>query len=249
MLQRLVLLLVLLALAPTAWAQETKSTDAATTPTLNRAEQHFIKRVAAFREENKQLDPNGRTIVFLGDSITEGFPLKELFPGLPVLNRGISSDRITAYPQDTIKRGIVNRMNESVFDCHPHAVFLLIGTNHMPRGEEPLGQLSADYRSLVLAMRERIPDLKVVIATLPPAGKAYTWGNTTKFNERAVPFNEMLREFAKEQNLPLIDLGKLLKDDDGLLREDFTGDGIHLKRPAYEIWAAEANKIIEHWDR
>src|SRR5262245_31378024 len=74
---------------------------------------HFTNRVRAFKEQNEQL----RYVVLLGDSITEGFDTEKYLPGRRVLNRGIGADVIgNALPEDD-RRGILRRMNESIFDC------------------------------------------------------------------------------------------------------------------------------------
>lgn len=51
-------------------------------------------------------------------------------------------------------------------------------------------------------------------------------------------FNDWLREFARRQDLPLLDLERALRADDTerYLRDEFTsGDGSHLNRAAYRI--------------
>src|ERR1043165_1927717 len=48
---------------------------------------------ARYRDANKQLAPpaaNEQRVVFMGDSITDGWKLAEYFPNQPYVNRGIS---------------------------------------------------------------------------------------------------------------------------------------------------------------
>ncbi|RYD73127.1 MAG: hypothetical protein EOP84_22040, partial [Verrucomicrobiaceae bacterium] len=67
----------------------------------------------------KESDQGG--VVFLGDSITQGWQsLGKDFPGMKSANRGISGDTT---------RGVLFRLKEDVIDVHPRAVVLLIGTN------------------------------------------------------------------------------------------------------------------------
>ena len=67
-----------------------------------------------------------QNVVLLGDSITEGFDVTKFLPGRRVLNRGIGGDVIgNALPADD-KRGILARLDESVFNCAATDVFLLI---------------------------------------------------------------------------------------------------------------------------
>lgn len=48
-------------------------------------------RMVARHEIFAQLPPDSGAIIFLGDSHTEGFPLNEMFPGLPVVNLGVGN--------------------------------------------------------------------------------------------------------------------------------------------------------------
>src|SRR5205823_9147885 len=74
-------------------------------------------------------DRDQRAVVFLGDSITQGWnSLAQDFPKLRPVNRGISGDT---------SRGIRYRLKEDVLDVHPRAVSLLIGTNDIALGGTP----------------------------------------------------------------------------------------------------------------
>jgi hypothetical protein len=84
---------------------------------LDRSRQEFIA-------ENAALDRNRRNIVFVGDSLTQGFKLKTYFPDLPVLNRGIVSDGGCDFPSGrSIYRGVTHRLDESIFNCNPSHLF------------------------------------------------------------------------------------------------------------------------------
>jgi hypothetical protein len=85
---------------------------------------HYVNRVKAFKEQNQQL----QHVVLLGDSITEGFDVPTYFPGRRVLNRGIGADVIGNALPDDDPRGVLRRLDESVFDCAATDVFLLIGS-------------------------------------------------------------------------------------------------------------------------
>jgi hypothetical protein len=69
-------------------------------------------------------------VVFLGDSITQGWGggLGAAFPGVKVANRGISGDTT---------RGVLIRLEEDVLALDPAAVVILIGTNDLEEGATP----------------------------------------------------------------------------------------------------------------
>src|SRR5919107_3626071 len=78
----------------------------------------------------KQREPDRGAVVFLGDSITQGWGggLGAAFPGVKIANRGISGDTT---------RGVLIRLQEDVLALEPAAVVLLIGTNDLDEAATP----------------------------------------------------------------------------------------------------------------
>ena len=62
------------------------------------------KKVTEFREENKTCTPGG--IVFCGDSITAGFPFKEVLPAYNIANRGIGGGQYLGTDPATGRLGL-----------------------------------------------------------------------------------------------------------------------------------------------
>ena len=117
---------------------------------------HWQNRVKAFKEQNENL----KNVVLLGDSITEGFEVAKYFPGRRILNRGIGADVIgNAMPSDD-PRGVLQRLDESVFDCAATDVFILIGINDLNTGRT-IDTMEAGYRELLKRLRERQPMLRI----------------------------------------------------------------------------------------
>src|SRR4051794_15592080 len=83
---------------PSATTTASLPVSIAPPPALGKWGDFWIGRVKEFIAENAGLDPKQRNIVFLGDSLTQGFKLKSYFPDLPVLNRGIVSDGGCDFP-------------------------------------------------------------------------------------------------------------------------------------------------------
>lgn len=63
-------------------------------------------------------------------------------------------------------------------------------------------------------------------------------------NKVLTPLREEMRKAAQESNVETIDLWDLFLDEEGLLRQELTTDGVHLTEKAYEIWIAELNRRI-----
>lgn len=195
---------------------------------------HYTNRVRAFKEQNEQL----RYVVLLGDSITEGFETAKYFRGRRVLNRGIGADVIgNELPADD-NRGVLRRMNESVFDCAPTDVFLLIGINDLGSGRTP-EVMEAGYRDILQQIKTKAPAVRVHVQSVLP-----TRGNYAKHNANVDDFNKRLQKLAKEFDYSYIDLHALMADEKGELKSEFTRDGLHLTPDAYEIWKTEVERVM-----
>jgi len=199
---------------------------------------HYEKRVEEFKAENATLPSERKNVVFVGDSITEGYPLERYFPGRPALNRGIISDGI-----GFDERGVLNRMDSSVFDCNAKAVFLLIGVNDLPHDWVTVEECLDGYREIVRQIRKRLPETQLVLQTLLPTGERYK--KHAYLNPRIEQFNTALSTMAKEQSIPLIDLHALYRDEQGMLPADLTRDGLHLLPEAYAPWAEKAASFMK----
>ncbi len=157
-------------------------------------------------------------VVFLGDSITEGGSWHELFPGVPVRNRGIGGD---------ITDGVLERLAQ-VTRGAPARVFLLIGTNDLS-----MGTSEADIADNVGAIIERIhsesPGTTVFVQSVLPRAASY--------REAIESLNGRLEQVAGEHGATFIDLyPHFLDESDGSIRDDYANDELHLLGQGYLRW-------------
>jgi lysophospholipase L1-like esterase len=200
--------------------------------------QHWIDRVKSFREQNKK-HYSEKNVVLLGDSITEGFTVDKYFPDRHVLNRGIGADIIGNKLPESDHRGILRRMDESIFDCNPSDVFLLIGINDLGMGHKP-DTIEAGDREILEQIKKKAPGVHVHIQSLlPTRGSSYA-----KHNPNVLDVNNRLQKLAKEFGYDFIDLHSKMTDDKGELKKDFTADGLHLKEGGYKVWQAEIERTL-----
>jgi lysophospholipase L1-like esterase len=195
---------------------------------------HYVNRVRAFKEQNQQL----QYVVLLGDSITEGFDVAKYMPGRRVLNRGIGADVIGNALPDDDPRGVLKRLDESVFDCAATHVFLLIGINDLGSGRTP-EVMAQGYRDILKQIKERAPSVHVHVQSVLPTRDAHA-----KHNANVLDFNERLQKLAKEFGYDYLDLHHLMADDAGELKAEFTGDGLHLNDAAYKVWLGEVERVM-----
>lgn len=221
------------AAAPSAPATVTTTADKPAT-TADKPATTVSLRIRVFRERMAQIDADlaaltpdtTATVVMLGDSITEGFRAKEL-GGLKVMNQGINSDPIRVADGD--EGGVLSRVDK-VKAARPAHVFLLIGINDFGGGK-PVDKAEADYRELVAELRKAVPDAKLHLQTLLP-----TRGRYARLNASVTEMNKRLVGIAKDAGADLVDLFAVMADDKGELREEITGDGLHIRPVAYDEW-------------
>ena len=99
-------------------------------------------------------------VVFMGDSITDGWPIPEYFPGKPYVNRGIGGQTT---PQMLI------RFRHDVIDLKPRAVVILLQAPMTSRQHTRLltvGEVEANYASM--AKLARANDIRVVFSSVIP---------------------------------------------------------------------------------
>src|ERR1043165_5493735 len=118
-----------------------------------------IGRYYAANEELKKQPADPKRVVFMGDSITDGWRLAESFPGKPYVNRGISGQTT---PQ------MVVRMYPDVVALKPAAIVILAGTNDIARNTGPmtLEMIEQNFMAMTdLAVKNGI---KVVLCSVTP---------------------------------------------------------------------------------
>jgi S-formylglutathione hydrolase FrmB/lysophospholipase L1-like esterase len=203
----------------------------------------YYRRLKGFFDENRRLAvsarPEKRTVAILGSSSAQGFP-DDLLPEYHLFNRGIAADRL-----GITGRGVTKRMEESLFDMQPDVVVFKIGRNDLgaaARGDSMVthDRMMEEYAVVTSAVRDRLPNALLIVTTSFPVR-----GNYAHLKEPVVEWNTRLKAFAARSGIAVIDLHPKLVDGEGLLREEFTNDGLHLTRPAYELWAAEIRRVIE----
>jgi lysophospholipase L1-like esterase len=201
---------------------------------------HYNDLVQKFHADNQSLhndEKNAPNVVLVGDSITEHFDVAKFFPGRPVLNRGIGSDIIGNDLPPGVKRGVLQRMDESFFDCRAGDAFLMIGINDM---DDHSPQVIADgYRQILEQTKKRAPALRVHVQSILP-----TRDQHAKYNAAVNAANDHLQKLAKEFGYEYIDLHSQMANEQGELKKELTDDGLHLNAEGFKIWKAQIDRTM-----
>lgn len=195
------------------------------------------------------MDIAGKTVAFLGDSITEGVGAScienrytDVFARLTggvALNYGISGTRIArqkVVTEDRFDRDFNMRVAE--MDASADVVVVFGGTNDFGHGDAPLGKFTDStvytfygalhclYRQLL----EKYPEKDVVVMT-----PLHRLSENATVNGRGIPceplkkYVEAIREVAEYYSLPVLDLWKMsgMQPAIDVIREKYMPDGLH----------------------
>lgn len=201
---------------------------------------------ARYREANSKLAAPAKgeqRVVFMGDSITDGWKLDLEFPGAPYVNRGISGQTTSQ---------MLIRFRPDVIDLKPKVVVILAGTNDISGNTGPitLDSIEDNYASMVdLAHANGI---NVVFASVMPISdyNKNAQGNpivrsTLRRPEQIVALNEWIKKYCAERKLVYLDYFSAMADEKGSLKEDLANDGLHPNAKGYELIKPLAENAIK----
>lgn len=192
------------------------------------------KKLENYRQLNRYAVKGGT--LFTGSSLMELFPVCEycMDAGIrgPVYNRGIGG-----YVTDEFLKAL----DVMLLDLEPSRVFINIGTNDIsaqPGGEPWQVHLEKNYRAILSALKEKLPEATVyMMAYYPvnpdtPGGKQNP-GLVVRTNAALEEANRMVALLAREFGYHYIDVNDGLKDEQGRLLAEHTQDGMHFDAEAY----------------
>ena len=197
-------------------------------------------KVVTKKEEvvEKVVDNN---YLFLGDSITEQYDLKEYYEDYPVVNSGVSGDYTSS---------IVKDMKKRVYDYNPSKVFLLIGINDLRKGND-VSEIVSNTKEIIELIKENRPYSEIYLESIYPINKtdddkiSDSVKNIKFDNEKIIEVNDLLKDLAKDEKITYVDLYNKLIDDDGNLNVSYTKDGLHISSEGYECITKELMKYIK----
>jgi len=138
---------------------------------------------------------------------------------------------------------VLHRLDSSVFDCNPGVIILENGVNDLGElwrhGTPSIDEIDACYRKVVAAIRTRLPGVPLVIVGLFPTRDRFA-----DLNPMIVEFNKRLVKIAADFNCPYLDVHTPFVDAAGLLRQEYSREGLHLTDAGYQRWAELIEKAL-----
>ncbi len=191
-----------------------------------------------FKEADLQLGQPAageNRVVFMGDSITEGWHLDESFPGKHYINRGISGQTT---PQ------MVLRFFQDVIDLQPKVVLILAGTNDIAGNTGPMTPKQTEDNLAAMAEMAAANHIRVVLCSITPAFD-YPWKPGLEPAPKIDAINAWIKNYAAENGDIYVDYHSAMKDSRDGLPPSLSNDGVHPLPAGYAIMAPLAEAGIE----
>ena len=193
--------------------------------TMRLIREYYDNKLIAYEEENAKYDDFEVDVAFLGDSLTDGYPVSEYYPDYLVVNRGIGGE--TTF-------GLEERIKVSVYDLKPKVAVMLIGVNN-------IDTMFDNYENILKGFKENIPETKIVLLSLTSMGRE--WG---KRNQLAAYNNVKIKFYAEKYGFEFVDLySPLFNLETGEIYEEYTTDGGHLTPKGYEVLTSAITPVID----
>jgi len=221
-----------------------------------------LGRYSAANRELKKQPADPKRVVFMGDSITDGWHLEEYFPGKPYVNRGISGQ---------VTSQMLVRMYPDVIDLKPAAMVVLAGTNDIARNNGPATAEMIEENIMAMTELAQRHGIKVLLCSIlpvsdypylaqqsgrgqqPPPG-AGRGGRGPIMRQRMtagrppediLKLNAWMKNYAAQANATYVEYFQALVDEKGWMKDGIANDGLHPNSEGYKIMAPIVSAAIE----
>lgn len=181
---------------------------------------------------SRQVDADQNAVVFLGDSITQGWgdDFKGKFPGMKTANRGIGGDTT---------RGMLIRLEEDVLALKPRAIVMLMGTNDIEVGIEPAA-IGRNFEKILAAIEERSPEVPIILCRMFPST-----ADKNRPSETIQAVNALYEDAVRgNPRVTVLDTWTLFADKAGDADPRWFRDLLHLNSDGYDKWASALHPLF-----
>jgi len=182
--------------------------------------------LARFHDADQALIASGQRpdVVFLGDSITQGWIDKvPAYFRSGLVDRGISGQ---TSPQMLV------RFRQDVIDLHPRAVHIMMGTNDVAGNTGPMTPEQTEANVQTLTELAQAHHIQVILAAIPPAAR-FPWRPGLETAEKIRTLNAWIKAYAARVGAIYADYTSVLDDGQGGMKPGLAYDGVHPTAAGY----------------
>ncbi len=170
-----------------------------------------------------------RDALFIGDSVTQGFGVYPEYKDWM---------RVCAYkgigPQNVLQNMVGQRPDNTPIEMWDDIktqqgvanIYVLFGANALlAQSDEAFLKYYGDLLDL---LRGHFPNVPIYVQSLTPTTQAYGQRRPALARDHLCAVNEAVAQMAASRGMYYVDLWEALADTEGYLREELSGDGLHL---------------------
>jgi lysophospholipase L1-like esterase len=195
-----------------------------------------LKRYEADNQKLGLPKPGENRVVFMGNSITEGWVSADpdFFNGKPYVGRGISGQTT---PQMLV------RFRQDVIDLKPKVVVILAGVNDIAGNTGPatLEQIMGNIASM--AELAKTNGIKVVLSSVLPV-MDFPWKRGLEPAEKVFTLNGMIKKYALEKGHIYLDYWTMMATAYKGMKAELAYDGVHPTVEGYRVMEPLVEKAI-----
>jgi len=199
-----------------------------------------FKKYQSDNEQLTPLAPEEKRVVFMGNSITEAWPVlrPQFFKDSNYIGRGISGQTT---PQ------MLLRFRKDVINLNPSVVVILAGINDIAgnTGFTPIELIGENIMSMVELAQQN--NIKVVLCSVLPTID-FPWNPGLEPVNKVIELNKIIQKYAAQNNIPYVDYHSVMKDDkNGLRVPEFTtsDDLVHPNEAGYIVMENLVQPVIK----
>ena len=181
---------------------------------------------------SKRVTQDQGALVFLGDSITQGWGdnIGGSFPGVKVANRGISGDTT---------RGVLIRLKEDVLAVNPRGVVILIGTNDLEEHADP-ETIAGNLKLILAELKKHDAKMPIILCQVFPSS-----ASKSRSAEQIKKVNQLYAAAVKgDAQVTFIETWPLFANAEGDAKKEEFPDLLHPNKVGYAKWAAAIRPIL-----
>ena len=180
----------------------------------------------------KRLEADRGAVVFLGDSITQGWgdDFGGSFPGMKAANRGISGDTT---------RGMLHRLEHDVLALQPAAVVLLMGTNDLEEKAAP-EVIAGNLKLILAALHAHNATMPIVLCQVFPSA-----ASKSRPADLIRKVNELYAASVKgNAQVTFVETWPMFADAAGDAKPAEFPDLLHPNKAGYDRWAMALRPVL-----
>ena len=181
---------------------------------------------------NKNASSKTHDILFLGDSITQGWEgagksvWAEYYGSRNALNLGISGDR-TEHLLWRLNHGNLTKQKNAKL------AVVMIGTNNTGHQNQDPSEVADGVERIVSTLRARCPKAKILLLGVFP--RAHKPDHAARKNNEEI--NKIIAKLHNGERIHYLDISQEFLTEDGILPKSVMPDSLHLNTASYKTWA------------